>query len=911
MRGRVAVPVLLLFSLLLPSVSFGQCNYTPVFSGEYRASMLDLALDGNDLWTATSYGLQLFDRSVDPPAAVATIALPGITRIVRVSNGLAYAASGSQIQIVRKNGRTLQLVRTIDAGATVNDLLLTTIDLYAATANGLAQYDLLDPTNPVKTPATFATTAPNVRSLTLIGSTLFAADGDATIEPFDITVPTIPQKRTVITSLPISASVESNNGRLYISDANAQQTEIFSISGSTATKLSTLSIGTSSLAPLGGDAAIVGGARSLRALDFTTAGSPIELFRADLSPTGGTMNRIFAVATAGNRIYAAAGDLGLATFDATGFQSPFPVRSYAIGAPTSIISTGDRVYAGNGTSGINEYVQNPSGGLTAARSWDNKLDVVQDASTNGFLITSNGSSVTFWTVLSTAPTAASTATFSRAVSQAVLNNGLVTVLLDDGTVATADVSVTAPTPQVSALPKQAYIARSGSAIVFAEATAAGRTTLRYYANGLLSTTPILFDTEGLATSLALSGSTAAIFTFRGISLIDFASGVVTVLPRSNTSLVRQLEFDGATVYALTDNTLAVWNTQSGTLTRELPIPSGGVKLHVAPGSTIADITTFDGITTVATSATSKLPVALSAPSGNAYYRKVAANSERIYLLDSRGVDIFTTSMHYAGSIAIGGTIDVAAAPGAVYTLSSSGVVTAHGIDGNIIAQATINEGSDAEPLSIATANGAVWVAISRGCLTGGCEKRTLIFDPRNGTLVQTASLSGGTVDVTTNGNRAYAIVDLPSEIRSYDIADPFHPAQLAGHATEGARAPLSIAYANGTVYVLGERLYAYAESSLAKSSEPLGDYVNDATGAVTFADQRIRTDGNCAVIGGRNFSLLTFALPAFSASTSFATPAVVKSIASTPGRIYLLTDYSIEIWSTTPLATPARRRTSK
>jgi hypothetical protein len=905
--------VVLLFSLLLPQVSFGQCNYSPVFSGQYRASMLDLALDGNDLWTATSYGLQLFNRAVDPPAVVASIALPGITRLVRVSNGIAYAASGSSIQIVRKNGSTLQLVRTFDAGATINDLLLTTINLYVATANGLVQYDLLDPVNPTKTSATFTTSAPNVRSLTLIGSILYAADGDATIEPFDITVPTLPQHRTSITSLPTSATVESNNGRLYVSDTNAQQSEIFSVTASSATKLSTLSLGTSSLAPLGGDAAIAGGRdRSLRAFDFTTAGSPIELFRAELSPTGGTNNRIFAVATSNGRIYAAAGDLGLATFDAASFQAPFPVRSYAIGAPTSIVSTGDRVYAGNGTSGINEYAQSPSGGLTAARSWDNKLDVVHDASTNGFLITSNASSVTFWTTAPTTPVSASVATFSRAVSQAVLNNGLVTVLLDDGTVATADVSLTTPTPQVSTLPKQTFIARSGSAIVFAEATDAGRTNLRYYANGLLTSTPILTDMEGVATSLALSGSTAAVFTFRGISIVAFNSGAVTVLPRSNTTLVRQLRLDGTTLYALTDSTLAIWNTQSGTMTRELAIPSGGLKLHVATSSTIADISTFDGITTVATTATTRLPVALSAPSGNAYYRKVAANTDRIYLLDSRGVDIFTTSMHYSGSIAAtGGTIDVAAAPGAVYTLSSSGVVTSHGIDGSVIAQATISEGSDAEPLSIATANGAVWVAISKGCLTGGCEKRTLIFDPRNSALVQTASLAGGVVDVTTNGSRAYAIVDLPSEIRSYDVADPFHPAQLVSHATEGTRAPRSIVSANGTVYALGEKLYAYADSSLVKSGEPLDAYVNDPAGVVTFADQQIRTDGNCAIVSGRAFSPLTFTLPAFSASTSFATPAVVKSIASTSGRLYLLTDYSLEIWSTTALAKPARRRTSK
>jgi hypothetical protein len=908
MRGRVAV---LLLSSLLAIDGFGQCNFTPVLSAQFRSSMLDVAVDGNDLWTATSYGVQLLDRTVDPPAVVATLAVPGITRVVRAANGIAYAGSGTTVQIIRKNGRALQLVRGIDTGGTVNDLLLTATNLYAATTNGLLQYDLLDPLNPTKTPTTFATSATSVRSLTLIGSTLYAADGDSSVETFSITVPALPQKGASITTLATASTVENNNGRLYITDANGQQTDIVSVSGSAA-KLATIFAGASALAPVGGDVAFAAGRdRTLRALDFTTAASPIELFRTELAPTGGTINRILSLATANGRLYAAAGDLGLATYDVSTFTAPFPVRSYAIGGTTSVVSTGDRVYFGKTGTGISEYAQTASGALTSARSWDSRVDLVHDT-TNGFLITSSGASLTMWTLLSSSPTAVSSVTFARTVTSAALVGVTAYALLSDGSFASADMSQLAPVAQPIAFggATHALLARSGNALALAQVNTVGTTTVRYFPTPSFNDAAVTV-VPGVATAMSLSGSTIAVFTFRGINIIDALASTTTVLPRSNAAIVRELLLDGTTLYALTDTSLAVWDTRTGTKTRELALPATGVALHAAPGSSIVDVATLDGITSVATKATSQLPVALSTAPGNSYYRKVAASSDRVYLLDARGVDIYTTSMHHTGSIATGGIIDVAAAPGAAYSLSSSGVVTLHGVDGNVIAQATINEGADAQPLAIAAVNGAVWVAVSKGCQSGGCETKTLVFDPRNNALVQTASLAGGVVDVTTNGARAYALVNLPSELHTFNVSDPFHPAQIAARGTEGERAPLSIAYANGTIYVLGEKLYAYDETSLSKTSEPLGAYVTDATGAVAYTDQQIRNDGNCAIVTGRTFAPQLVTLPSFAPSASFSTPAVTKSVARTPGRLYVLTDYSLDIWSTSPLPKPARHHVSK
>ena len=60
MRGWV---IAVLLSFFIGTAAIPQCNYQLQYSGPYRASYFDLAVDGNDLWAATGYGLQLFDRT--------------------------------------------------------------------------------------------------------------------------------------------------------------------------------------------------------------------------------------------------------------------------------------------------------------------------------------------------------------------------------------------------------------------------------------------------------------------------------------------------------------------------------------------------------------------------------------------------------------------------------------------------------------------------------------------------------------------------------------------------------------------------------------------------------------------------------------------------------------------------------
>jgi hypothetical protein len=914
MLGRVAVAISL---LLLSTTAFPQCNLSQVASIPFRASYLDIAIDGNDLWATTSYGLSLYDRTVDPPALVASIALPGITRAVRAANGRAYAGSGSTLYIVGKNGKSLQAVRGIDAGGIINDLILTTLDLYIAGSNGLTQWDLLDPTNPSKTPANFATSRANVVSLTLNGSTLFAADGDSSIEVFDISVPSIPTGLGTISSLPGSIAVNAAGGRLYVSDG--QQTDIFVNidGGASATKLASDSFGALSLAPITTTAIFAGGTdRQLRAFDLAAAAAPVELSRVQLQPSGGNVNRINRLAAASNRLYVAGGDLGLLTYDTTSFQPSFPVRSYATGATTSVVSLGTTVYVSRSTTGIVEFSQSASGTLTQLRAWDSSSDVVRDGG-NGFLLTTSGAIATLWALSPTTPTRVSSLTLRAPVVSAALigTTGYFVLSETNGnTLWSADLAPVTPvaqqiTPNGS---HPSFIARSGSALALAELRGDGTTALSYYSSPDFTKTPLTASVTGLSTGgIALSGSTAATSTFAGVSVVNFTAGTTSILPQSGGA-ARSLAFAGTTLVESTDTSLLIWNTQSKTLTKQLALPAAPVAVHVGPDNAVADVATEEGVTTAQIAGTTRMPSLLFAINGNGYYKKLVAGSQRLYFFDGHNVDIVTNTMQSVGGIRTPLIVDVAASDSNAFTIQNNLSVTSYGREGNTIATSTINEGSDALAQSINAAGGAAWASVFIHCQSSGCEGKTIVFDPKSA-FAQTSTMTGSVRDLVTSGTRAYVLTELPNEVRVVDISDPAHPSVLVTRPSEGNQAPRAIAFANGTVYVLGEKLYSYSPADLSKSGEQLASYANDLASGVTYVDQHLRGDGSCLALTGRQFSpqFLNGAPAIASPVPAIASPAAGRFVATQPGTFYFLTDYSLEIWSVKPLALPPRHHAAR
>jgi hypothetical protein len=885
MRGRVILSLLVLLSLPLPAGA--QCSWTPRSSAQFRTTALDVSVDGNFVWLATGYGVQLLENN----AVVDSVAIPGSTRVVQADGGgLAYAGSGARVYVLRREGKSIRVVRHFAASGVVNDILVSSY-LFVATTAGIDHFDRIDPENPVKTNAFLATSSPNVTSLALSGSTLYAADGDTTLEMFSVALPSIPQNVGTLDTVRASSVHVTTDGLVLASDNLRRNTDVFSGN----TRLVRLPFASSSFASSSQAQFVAGPDRTLLTVDLTTPAHITELFETQLPPTDGTDNSIHAIERAGNTLYVAAGDIGLAIFDVSSLARPWPLVSYTAGATTSVRVAGNKAWFSDGSGRISENLIMPGGlALAEERRWDADAgSVVRDVQDQQVL-TSAGADVLNWSIAVLKPAAART-TFPAAIGNAVLHGNSIVALLADGSVWATNAS---GVPVKANVPKSALLARSGDAIALAEISEqTGKTTIHYFANGDLAAEPRRFTIDGAPVgNLALSATRAAIFTFKGINVVDLASGTVTVAADSSRVIPRQLALAGSTLLVASDRKLLVYD-DARTLVRENTIPASITALDaVVP---IAVMATNEGIAAATFLGTQ--PVA-TLPFRSSFYSKVVGGNDRVYVLSDDGVDIFRTRsndvLQYLGGITAQGILDIAATDTAVFALGGSGTVTAYSPVGAPLAQMTINEGSDAQPRAIATAGNAVWVSLSKGCSTGACEKKTLVLDPAS--LVVTATMTGGVDDVVTSGTRAYALVDLPREVRVLDIADPLHPAPVA--ATTRPATAVSLAAAGGKVYVLGDKVYVYNDSSLQASGELLTAAApNDAT--------RIRMSGNCVILSGRSDNAETYLAPAFTSNgTLIELPSPVRSFVLQPGRVVILTAHSIELWASGAVEVPTKKR---
>jgi len=897
MRGRVAAIPFLLSLLSLPA--YPQCNLSPVYSAQFRSSVLDIAVDNNDLWAATSYGVSLYDRSVDPPRLVASIAVPGVTRVVRVVGSTIYVGSGSSIVSIRKNGSKLESFQTRDAGGTVNDLLITPIAIYAATSNGLRVIDPL--TSAVQT---LATSSPNVTSIALSNSTLFAADGDDSVERFSISG--IVQSIAPLTGGVKSAQVVRINGnRIYVSD-RIQKTTIYSDSG---TLLATVNTAFTAMAPLAGDVVYTStNDPHVHAVDFTTAATPVEVFDQAGTPAGGTINRISALQRAGNRLYAAGGDLGLLTWDVTSFAAPFPIHGYNDVPATSVVTIGGSMFVSRIAGGIYEYKIASNGVLTEAKHWDARTHTLRDGLSNGLLLSNSGTTAYVWPSTSTSPQAFATVDFGVPIDAAALV-GSTAYVLSSKALFRADIAAASPKSELVALSgmKPSWMARAGNSLALAEETTDGEhTSIRLLTGNSLGPAVVV---DGVPPAgIAANGNIVALFTYLGITLVDFSTSTTIVIPNSTSAvaLPQQLAFNGTTLLELTDTSVLAWNTTTRTLIRQFIVPAPPTAIHGGTDSSlaIASIATSDGVASIVINSPVPSPALYATPSGNAYYKKIAIGGQRMLLFDGRAADLYeiATAPRWVGGIRTGGLIDVAAADNAFFSLSSSGIVTAYSYNGDPLVQTTISEGNDSAALSINAVAGKPWVSISSGCLSTGCTKKTFVIDPKS--LVITATMTGGITDVTKSGNTAVALTDMPAEIRVIDVSNPALPNILRARGIEGTRAPTAIAINGDTIYVLGDQLYSYSATSLSNTGTQAVPFQNDPTATLRLA-------GNCGVMSGQTFGPLLYALPAFASQSAPAVPAPARSVAVQNGSAFIVTDDSLEIWSASPLTAPARRRPSR
>ncbi|HVG23220.1 MAG TPA: hypothetical protein VND45_03620, partial [Thermoanaerobaculia bacterium] len=729
MRGRAAVPslflVLLLSSTAAPRAS-AQCSWTPRLSIPFRATALDVSIDGPYLWVATGYGVQLLQN--EGTSVAGSVALPGATRVVRSDGrGNGYVGSGSRVYVLRGGPSGISVVRQVEAGANVNDMLLAGSYLFVATANGIAHFDVLEPANPVRTSAALPTSSPNVTSLAVAGSKLYAADGDSSLEVFSITIPAVPQHTSELATVARATAVHAApDGTLYVSDAVGLNTDVFAPGGTTA--MARIGAGTNSFAAgSNGVHFTAAPERTIRAIDFNSTAPVIERLELQLLPTGGTDNVIHAMARAGNRLYVAAGDIGLAVLDLSSLSAPYPLVAYRSGARTSAVISDDRAWFADSAGNITEQKIDAAGiALSTERTWGGGTLVheVQGSS----LLASNGVKATLWSLLPSTPSVAAETTFPAAIKSAAMSNGTIVALLADGTVWAGSQQVT--------LPRIAYMAAGGGNIILAELTREGETILHRYGSQQKLTV------SGTAIGgIAVSSSEAALFTFAGINVVNLASGATRVLPESHRVLPQQLAFAGEHVLLLARRALYAFG-QNG-LVREQALPADAVILAARSG--VAVLATNEG--TLATNYLAAQPVP-SLAFANTFYTKLAASRDRTYLLAGDTIDVFSDNVHFEKNVRVPGIVDLAASNDALFTLTATGIVAAYSKYGVASAQITLDEGSDAQMLAIDAVGGAVWVSLSRGCLTTGCQQKTLVLDPTS--LAVTATMTGAVTDVVVS-----------------------------------------------------------------------------------------------------------------------------------------------------------------
>ncbi len=879
MRGRVKVLLLLIF---LTSPAFPQCSWTPRASAQFRTTALDVAVQDGFIWLATGYGVTLIDASTLRVADA--VAIPGNARSIYTDpRGVAYAGSGSRLYVLTRNGSNLTVVRSVDAGGTVNDITGAGSYLFVATTNGLAHFDALEATNPLRAPFMLPTTSPNVTSVAATTTKLYAADGDFSVDIFTITIPAIAQRTGELTSLSRAAAVHAVGDLVFVSDAAGQNTEVFN----GPTRVAQLPVGTNAFAAFANGVHFTAGLDfTLRAVDFNSTATVKEVYEHSLSPVGGTDFVIHEIARAGNKLYLAAGDNGLAVYDVGTLTSPYPIAAYRTSVTTSTVLSGDRAWFADAAGTITETKIATSGvSIATERTWTGGMFVHDFDGTN--LLTSNGNSTTIWS-LSGTPTATQTSTFGSTVIAARLHGSDVVAILSSGFVWTGGA-----TPQQLALPKMTYLDRAGTTWTFAEIRGAS-TVLHYFPTADFAATPAQYTVQGTTTGLSMNGARIAVYTFSGLQVLGIDG---SVLSSAQVPLIPlKFTFSGNDVLVFGDRSLYVYE-DGKTLVRVHDLPANVIGVDAGGG--VATVATTEGMMAVSYLGAAQPPPVI--PYRSRFYTKVAAAGERAYLFDKDGIDVFSTSSgdlpRYVTTISAAGVVDIAATPAGLFTLSANATVTAYSPQGVSLRQMSINEGIDTQPLAIDAAGTAVWVSISKGCLTGGCQNKTLVVDPA--TMTVTATMDGAVVDVVTASNRAYALFELPNEVRTINIANPLQPTQIV--AIVAPNRATSVSAHTGRVLVTGDRLYEYTESSMQLKGTYLPAISPDKA-------QQLRVDGNCLVIAARGMNPETYnAATLIPAPPQFDVPSPVRGVALLPGKLLLLTSHSLEVWPSTAPENPKRR----
>jgi hypothetical protein len=766
--------------------------------------------------------------------------------------------------------------------------------MFAATSSGIDHFDLFNPALPFKTGQSMPTSSPVITSLAANRTTLFATDNDSTVELFTLTIPSLPQHTGTLDTGIRAANVHVTNELIFVADPFGQTTKLFFPGGAAAGQLP---FGSNAFAAaLGGARFIAGPNRTLRAIDATTPSVPLELFEYQLPVTDGTDNAIHAMARSGNTLYVAAGDNGLVVLDVTGFEAPYPLVHYVGTGTTSVFTSGSRSWFTDATGRVTEAAVDSTGiALADSRSWDTMGGaVLRDMRAETLLLTA-GARAQLWTLGGASPTLIGDITFGKEVVDAVIGEGTILAALVDGTVW---IGRNAQSPTQVPLANVVVLERHENAVLAAEVRESeGKTLLHYYATGDLAAPETRAVTVNGAPvgNIAMDATRAGIFTFNGISIVTLGTGDVRTIAGSNTFIPRALAFSGQDLLVADATRLRLY-ALAQTLAEETLLPAELRGLGVSNGVAVFATAEGRGVSQPA----DELPRPTVSVT-NSYYRKAVAAGDRLYLFDDQGVDVFSTltgaAPDFITNVRPGGLVDLTATDDLLFTLAGNGELTSWTTSGKMAGRVSLSQEPSDEPLALFAVRSAVWLSMSSGCSTGTCVRKTLVVDPTS--LAVTATLPGGVRDVVVSGMRAYALFELPSEVRVYDVTDALHPSPvLAASRPASAR---SVAFDGANVLLLGDKVYSFSAATLAPNGERLsGSTVSDAL--------KLRVDDGCAIVAGRGESASFFALPGWTETGTTASPSPVRSFALANGRLILLTGHSLEVWADRELPSPGKRR---
>ncbi|MGK2859428.1 MAG: hypothetical protein ACSLFQ_19680, partial [Thermoanaerobaculia bacterium] len=811
-----------------------------------------------------------------------------------------------------EDGQGLVLRGSIDLGATVNDLAISGNYLYAATASGVTQIDVADRPRPAIA-APLTTTSGVALSVAILGTTLYAADGDSSVEAYSIQVPSLPQKIGTVSSLPRSVGVSTFDGYLVISDG--QQSEVFAGNGTSLGRVALLPFAGTTTARWSGSVHFLGGGgRAIHAVDVL-APRPTIMSSVTTEVTSGNANRVFGLVASGTKLWAAAGDAGVEAWRLGGFAPPYPLRFVRVGGIGSGWISDSRAVVAYSAGGLQRY-SDSSGPLVPGPVWhEGVVSRILDGEGDRIL-TSSGAELRLWDVASATPASLGAITLAGAIRSGAIEGSIAWAVLADGSLWRVDFSAQPPAPgQVAVTGSPDFVAASSAGFATADILEDGNTRIRFVPGSDPAGEGTEVTIEGASNGGIALGETpvVAAATFRGLTLVDFsvAGGHVTIVAGTNQSPVRGLRIEGDRILLVTSDRIDVRSLQSGALVRAFP--TGSTLTSISGSGARAIAGSFDGFAIAELETASRQPEPIALPDTvSRYYRSLARDGNQLWLGDAQRIDLYRVDSsaiprHQAELSFAGSAVPVgfAATGGKLFTVSATGPVESWRPDGSRESSLTLNEGSLQQIDGITSVGGAVWVSVTTDCLTTGCRKLTVVIDTSSG-LVRSAAFEGGTLDVVAHGNLAAAITTLPSEVRLYDVGDPAQPQLLSAEAVSDN--PVSVDFDATRVWVLGDRLRAYSRPGLEPIATHFDSWTADPLGSLSYLDQTVRVAGSCLLVAGRS-AAPTLWSPAGNSLTQVPAPGVpdaVRGVAVSGSSIDLLGEYSLQVWSSAPPADRSR-----